>query len=124
MNNIKNIYQHAGKCYDQQNIKDMIDADMVSTPEGVTYNSPNDPMTSTPVNKPSARKSLRFYFAATKRRFAVFGLASNMLVNKHSDFLALVFLDGVDGVGTLLMLSLTTSGVDSIAASRIFLRFC
>ena len=61
MNNIKNIYQHAGKCYDQQNIKDMIDADMVSTPEGVTYNSPNDPMTSTPVNKPSARKSLRLF---------------------------------------------------------------
>ena len=24
MNNIKNIYQHAGKCDDQQNIKDII----------------------------------------------------------------------------------------------------
>ena len=45
MNNIKNIYQHAGKCDDQQNLKDIIDADMVSTPEGVTYNSPNAPMT-------------------------------------------------------------------------------
>ena len=31
---------------------------MVSTPEGVTYNSPNVPMASTPVKKPSARKSL------------------------------------------------------------------
>ena len=31
---------------------------MVSTPDGVTDNSPNLPMTSTPVNKPSARKSL------------------------------------------------------------------
>ena len=31
-NNIKNIYQHAGKCDDQQNLKDILDADMVSTP--------------------------------------------------------------------------------------------
>ena len=58
MNNIKNIYQHAGKCEDQQNLKDIIDAAMVSTPEGFTYNSPNMPMTSTPVKKPSASKSL------------------------------------------------------------------
>ena len=58
MNNIKKIYQHAGKCDDQQNIKDIIDAAMVSTPEGVTYDIPNMPMTSTPVKKPSARKSL------------------------------------------------------------------
>ena len=28
MNNIKNIYQHAGKCDDQQNLKDIIDAAM------------------------------------------------------------------------------------------------
>ena len=33
MNNIKNIYQHAGKCDDQQNIKDIIDAAILSTPE-------------------------------------------------------------------------------------------
>ena len=32
INKIKKIYQHAGKCYDQQNLKDIIDADMVSTP--------------------------------------------------------------------------------------------
>ena len=31
---------------------------MVSTPEGGTDNSPNVPMTSTPVKKTSARKSL------------------------------------------------------------------
>ena len=31
---------------------------MVSNPEGFTYDSPITPMTSTPVNKPSARKSL------------------------------------------------------------------
>ena len=51
MNNIKNTYQHAGKCDDQQNLKDIIDAAMVSTPEGVTYNSPNVPMISIPVKK-------------------------------------------------------------------------
>ena len=41
MNNIKKIYQHAGKCDDQQNLKDKIDAAMVSTLEGVTDNSTN-----------------------------------------------------------------------------------
>ena len=58
MNNIKKIYQHAGKCDDQQNLKDIIDAAILSTPEGVTDNSPNVHMTSTPVKKPSAGKSL------------------------------------------------------------------
>ena len=55
MINIKQIYQHAVKCDDQQNLKDILDDAMVSTPEGVTDNSPNLPMTSTPVNKVSAR---------------------------------------------------------------------
>ena len=41
MNNIKKIYQHAGKCDDQQNLKDIIDAAILSTPEGVTDNSHN-----------------------------------------------------------------------------------
>ena len=54
----ENIYQHAGKCDDQQNLKDIIDAAMVSNTEGVTDNSPNEPMTSKPSNKQSARKSL------------------------------------------------------------------
>ena len=44
MNNIKKIYQHAGKCDDQQKLKDILDADMVLTPEGVTDNSTNVPM--------------------------------------------------------------------------------
>ena len=57
MNNIKKIYQHACKFDYQQNLKDVIDSDMVSTPEGVVDNIPNVPMTSTPVRKPSARKS-------------------------------------------------------------------
>ena len=57
LNNIKNIYQHAGKCDDQQKLKDIIDAAMVSIPEGVTDDSPNMPMTSTLV-KNKSRKSL------------------------------------------------------------------
>ena len=56
INNIKNIYQHAGKCDNQQKPKDFIDSDMVSTPEGVAYNSPNMPITLTPVKNPSAMK--------------------------------------------------------------------
>ena len=58
MNNIKKIYQHAVKCYDQQNLKDIADAAILYTPEKFTYDSPNVPMTSTPVKKPSASKSL------------------------------------------------------------------
>ena len=58
MNNIKKIYQHAGKCDDQQNLKDIIDTSILSTLEGFTDNIPNVPMTSTTVNKPSARTSL------------------------------------------------------------------
>ena len=36
LNNIKRIYQHAGKCDDQQNLKDLLDASMVPTPEDIT----------------------------------------------------------------------------------------
>ena len=56
--NIKKIYQHSDKCEDQQNIKDILDVSMVSTLEEVTDDGPNVPMTSTPVLKTSARKSL------------------------------------------------------------------
>ena len=52
MNNIKKIYQHAGKCDNQQNLKDIIEADLLSTPEVFTDNSPNVHMPSTPVKKP------------------------------------------------------------------------
>ena len=58
MNNIKKIYQHTGKCDDQQNLKNILDTAMVSTPDGVTDNIPNVLMTSTPVKTPSARKPL------------------------------------------------------------------
>ena len=49
MNNIRKIYQHVGKCDDQHNLKDIIDAAILSTPEGVTYNSPKIHMASKPV---------------------------------------------------------------------------
>ena len=58
MNSIKNIYQHACKCDDEQKLKDFIYAAILSNPEEVTDNSPNVPRTSTPSQKPSARKSL------------------------------------------------------------------
>ena len=54
MNNIKKIYQHAGKCDNQQHLKDILEAYLLSTPKGFTYNIPNVHMPSTPVNKPSA----------------------------------------------------------------------
>ena len=58
MNNIKKIYQHAGKCDDQQNLKDILEASLLSTTEGFTYNSPNVHMESSPVENISAIKSL------------------------------------------------------------------
>ena len=49
MNNIKNIYQHAGKCDDKKNLKNILEAALLSTPEGLIDNSPNVHMPSTPV---------------------------------------------------------------------------
>ena len=56
--NINNLYKHAGKCDNHQQFKDIIEAAMVYTPEGFTNNIPISPMTSTPVKKSSAKKSL------------------------------------------------------------------
>ena len=56
MNNIKKIYQHVGKCNYQQNFKYILEAAILYTPEGFTYNILNVHMTSSPVKKPSARK--------------------------------------------------------------------
>ena len=44
MNNIKKIYQHEGKCDDQKNLKDILEASILSTTEGFTDNSPNVPI--------------------------------------------------------------------------------
>ena len=58
MDNIKKIYQHAGKCDDQQNLKDILDAAMVYTTEGVTNDILSLSMTQTTVKRTSAMKSL------------------------------------------------------------------
>ena len=42
--NIKKLYQHAGKCDNQQQFKDIVEAAMVSSPEGFTNNSPRYPL--------------------------------------------------------------------------------
>ena len=60
--------------------------------------------------------ALRLDFSATKLCFTVLGLTSNMVVNKQSDFLSLGYFTGVDVMGTLGLLSVTPSGVDSTAA--------
>ena len=58
MSNIKKIYKDTGKCDDQQNLKDILESALLSTPEVFTDNSPNVHMTSSLVKKPSDRKSL------------------------------------------------------------------
>ena len=49
MNNIKKIHQHADKCDNKKNLKDIIYAAILYNPEGVKDNSPNVHMKSTPV---------------------------------------------------------------------------
>ena len=58
LENINKLYEQDGKCNYQKQIKDILEDDMVSTPEGFTDDSPISPMISTPIKKPSARKSL------------------------------------------------------------------
>ena len=48
------------------------------------------------------------------QRFSVFGLTSNMLVKRHSGFLALVLLTVFYVIGKLGLLSVTPYGVDTI----------
>ena len=54
LENIKKLYKQAGKCDVQKQFKDILEAAMVSTPEGLTDNSPVSPMKPTPVKIPSA----------------------------------------------------------------------
>ena len=56
--NINKLYKQSGKYENQQQLKYIIEAAMVSTPEGFNNNSPISPIKSTSVKKPSARKSL------------------------------------------------------------------
>ena len=58
LENIKKLYKHAGKFDDHKQLKVIIEAAMVSSTEVFTDNSPISPRKSTPVNKPSDRKSL------------------------------------------------------------------
>ena len=58
LQNIKKLYKYSGKCDNQQQFKDILEASMVSTPEGLTDNSTIYPKTPTPVKKLSSRKSL------------------------------------------------------------------
>ena len=51
LENIKKLYKQDGKSDDQQQLKDVIEDAMVSTPELFTDNSLISPMTSTPVKK-------------------------------------------------------------------------
>ena len=55
LNNIRKIYQHTGKCNDQQNLKDIIDDSIVYIPEEITYDSPSLPVTQQQFKK-KARK--------------------------------------------------------------------
>ena len=61
LNNIKYIYQHSGKCDDQQNFKDILEADMVSNLEEITDDSPSFPVIKITVKTLSARKSLPLF---------------------------------------------------------------
>ena len=58
LQNINNLYKHSGKCDEHQQFKEIIEAAMVYNPEGFTDSITISPMASTPVNKPSAIKSL------------------------------------------------------------------
>ena len=52
------LHKQAGKCEDQQQFKDILEAAMVSTPVVFSDNSPISTMTSTPIKKPSDWKPL------------------------------------------------------------------
>ena len=58
LENIKTLHKQSGKSDNQQQLIDILEAAMVSTPEGFTNNIPISPMKSSPVKKPSAQKSL------------------------------------------------------------------
>ena len=58
LENINKLYKQAGECDDQKQFKYILEAAMISIPEGFTDNIPVYPRTSTPVKKPSDQKSL------------------------------------------------------------------
>ena len=60
---IDKLYKQSGKCDNHQQFKYILEAVMVSNPEGFTDDSPVYLMTSTPVKKPSARNHFVFLLA-------------------------------------------------------------
>ena len=58
LENIKKLYRYARKCEYQKQFKDILEATIISTPEGFTNDGAISPVTSTSVKKPSSRKSL------------------------------------------------------------------
>ena len=56
---------------------------------------------------------LIFDLAAMTRRVAVLFFKSNMLVKRHSDFIALGLLTGVDVMRDMGLLSVNNSGVET-----------
>ena len=56
LENVKKLYKSSGKWDDQQHYKAIIESEMVSTPEGFTYNSPMSPNQYVTVKNPLARK--------------------------------------------------------------------
>ena len=58
LENIKKLYKSAGKCDDQQKYKAITEAAMVSTPEGITDNTPMAVGASGTLNNPISRNSL------------------------------------------------------------------
>ena len=67
---------------------------------------------------------LRFDLSAPTWRVAVFFLTSKNLVNRQRYFLALGFLTVTESLGDIGMLSVNTSGVDTIDALIIDLYCC
>ena len=65
LQNTKKLYKGACKCDDQQQLKDILEATMVSNTEGFTNTSPRSSMTPSPAKKPSAGNhcvlSLKYY---------------------------------------------------------------
>ena len=68
--------------------------------------------------------ALRFDLAAPTRPIAFLFFASNMLVKRHSYFLALGFLTGVGVMGNMGLLLVIPSLLETIVASRIYFNCC
>ena len=72
----------------------------------------------------SALMALRFDFEQPTQQIAVIFLTFNMLVKRYSDFPAFGLLTVVWVIGKLGLSSVIYSGEETIAASRISLKFC